>query len=187
MSITLYYAPRTRAGRPRWLLEELGVPYTLERDAGARKAAHPLGKVPALRDGDLVMFETAAICIYLADKFADRGLAPAIDSPLRGPYLQWMVFAGSELDVGPVDWYDASDDGAKQRAVAHFDRRAPVVSDALAGREYIVGDRFSAADVMIAAVLGWARGAGMLERWPVLLDYGKRLASRPAAKAARAD
>ena len=85
MSLTLYYQPNTRAGRPRWLLEELGVPYELDR-SDAYRTLHPLAKVPALRDDDMVMFESVAICIYLADKFADQGLAPPLDSPLRGPY-----------------------------------------------------------------------------------------------------
>lgn len=195
MSLVLYYAPATRAGRPRWLLEELAVPYHLHRvdyTAGeqkqdAYKAIHPLGKLPALRDGDMVMFESGAICMYLADKFADRGLAPPIGSPLRGPYLQWMFFVGAELESGIIDFYKARDDDGKQVAREHFQRRAQVVSDALTGRDYMLGAEFSAADVMVGAVLGWARGAGLLDGWPVLLDYGRRVGGRPAARRARAD
>jgi glutathione S-transferase len=187
MGLTLYYGVNTRAGRPRWLLEELGVPYELDRDPGHRAAAHPLGKVPALRDGDMLMFESEAICIYLADKFADRGLAPPIDSPLRGPYLQWMAFVGAELETGIIDWYKAGTDEAKQAARAHFDKRAKVVSDAVDRKQYLLGDQFSAADCMVGSVLGWARGAGLLENWPVLIDYGRRVGGRPAAKRARAD
>jgi len=195
MGITLYYAPFTRAGRPRWLLEELGVPYQLERidmTAGAHKrpeylAIHPLGKLPAMRDGDTVILESGAMCVYLADKFADRGLAPPLDSPLRGPYLQWMFFAGGELDRGVVDWYLTRDEELRAAARRHFEPRARMVSDALAGKTYLLGDQFGAADVMIGAVLGWARGAGFLDQWPVLLDYGRRVGGRPAAKRARAD
>jgi glutathione S-transferase len=186
MSLTLYYRPNTRAGRVRWLLEELGVPHELDR-TDAYKTVHPLAKVPALRDGDMVMFESAAICMYLADKFADRGLAPALDSPLRGPYLQWMEFVGAELESGIIDFYRAVDDAAKKTAREHFEKRARVVAAALGSQDYLLPTGFSAADVMVGAVLGWARGAGLLEPFPVLIEYGRRVGGRPAAKRARAD
>src|SRR6266581_3251982 len=97
----LYYVPMTRSNRPRWLLEELGAPYEIVRlDIGAKEnrraeylALNPLGHVPTLVDGDLVLFETLAICLYLADKFYERGLAPSFESPERAAYLQWTVFA----------------------------------------------------------------------------------------------
>jgi glutathione S-transferase len=112
MGLKLFYVPFTRAGRARWMLEELGVPHELERiDVQAKQnhapeyleKVHPLGHVPALHDsdGDMTMFETSAICLYLADKFAapdGQKLAPAYGSPARGPYYQWMVYAVAELE-----------------------------------------------------------------------------------------
>ena len=104
--LKLYFAPRTRATRPRWLLEELGVPYELvELDMSKQEhkqlpylRIHPLGRVPALADGDQVIFESAAICMYLADKFPEKKLAPAVGTPERGQYYQWMVYAGATLE-----------------------------------------------------------------------------------------
>ncbi len=97
----LYFAPRTRASRPRWLLEELEVPYELvkldlskqESRTPAYVALHPFGEVPVLVDGDVTLFESSAICLYLADRFPEKRLAPSLGSPDRGPYLQWMLFA----------------------------------------------------------------------------------------------
>ena len=104
--LKLYYIPQTRATRPRWLLEELGVPHELvrlPRSLDERKATdyvriHPHARVPALVDGDMTMFESAAICLYLADKFPEKGLAPAVGTPERGPYLQWMVYSMVTLE-----------------------------------------------------------------------------------------
>jgi len=184
----LYYAPRTRATHVRWLLEELAVDYELVRVDTAAKdpsylAIHPLGKVPALVDGDVAMFETTAICLYLADRFADRGLAPAVDAPERAAYLQWMVFAATELDPPLARYWrreNPDDAGA-------FHTRGRLLAAALAGRDYLLGDRFTAADVLIGGALGWARGFGLLGEHPALVEYGRRVGSRPAAKRARAD
>ncbi|MEZ4302554.1 MAG: glutathione S-transferase N-terminal domain-containing protein, partial [Polyangiaceae bacterium] len=102
----LYFAPRTRATRPRWLLEQLGEPYELvnvDLEKGEHKQLpylriHPLGRVPALVDGDAVIFESIAICMYLADKYPEKKLAPPVGTPERGQYYQWMLFAASELE-----------------------------------------------------------------------------------------
>jgi glutathione S-transferase len=104
----LYFAPRTRAIRARWLLEELGVPYELIKLDLARQenstptylAVHPLGEVPALVDGDVTLLESLAICLYLADRFPEKHLAPLMGSAERGPYYQWMAFA--EVSLAPV-------------------------------------------------------------------------------------
>src|SRR5689334_5244388 len=104
--LTLFYGPQTRSTRPRFLLEELGVPYELHRldmSKGEHKSeeylkVHPLGKVPALRDGEQVLLESVAICLYLADRFPEKGLAPAPNSPERGPYYQWIFFATATLE-----------------------------------------------------------------------------------------
>ena len=101
----LYYAPQTRAGRVRWMLEEIGAPYELVRldmSKGDHKKPeymkiHPHGAVPALADGDLAMFESAAICAYLADKFPEKRLAPPVGTPPRGLYYQWMIYSMATL------------------------------------------------------------------------------------------
>jgi glutathione S-transferase len=196
MTMILYYAPHTRAARPRWLLEELEVPYELarvdlkagEQHAPAYLALHPLGLVPVLRDGDATIFESGAICTYLADKHLDKGLAPPLDSPLRGPYLQWMFFAQTTLEPPLIEYhFQGKDDSARAAAArAQFARAAKVVADAVEGRSFLVGDRFSAADVMVGGALGWARGFGLLDD-PILVEYGRAVGGRPAARRARAD
>src|SRR5512143_2861365 len=105
-SMKLYFTPRTRATRPRWLLEELGVPYELVRvdlEAGQNRTAdylalHPLAQVPVLVDDDQVLIESAAICMHLGDRFPAARLAPAVGSRLRGPYLQWMFYCAATLE-----------------------------------------------------------------------------------------
>jgi glutathione S-transferase len=200
----LYFVPNTRAHRPRWLLEELGVPYELvvldpakgETRTPEYLAVHPHGHVPALEDDGVVMFESAAICLYLADKFPDRGLAPAPTSRERAAYLQWIVYAVSEMEppvalvhrhggfsarVPPEQRIPAAVAEGREK----FADACRVLAAHLAGREFMVGDRFTTADLMVGAVLGWARFQQMLDDAPELLAYLKRLTSRPAFKKAR--
>jgi glutathione S-transferase len=199
----LYYVPRTRATRPRWLLEELGVPYQLERldvAAGENRRPeylrlNPYGHVPTLVDGEVVVYESAAICLYLADKFIDHGLAPRFGSPLRGLYYQWMVFSMATLEPLIVTAYDHESrlpeaervPAIAQGARKHFREVAGGLDQALGDREVLVGDTFTAADVMIASILAWSRLLGLLSDHPRLSDYAKRLMSRPAARRARED
>ncbi len=196
MEITLYYAPHTRAGRVRWLLEELGVPYQLRRvdhktDPSYRDI-HPLALVPGLVVDGKPMIESAAMMIYLADRFPDRGLAPALDAPDRAAYLQWIVFTTTTLEPPLVQAFfpsgAAPDADAKARMIGRFHDAARVIEAPLAdGREFLLGGRLSAADLTVGHVLGWARAAGVLADHPLLLEYGRRLGGRVAAKVARAD
>ena len=194
--ITLTHAPQSRSGRVRWLLEELGVPYQLQRvtlyspetAAPAYRALHPLGKVPALTVDGVTMIESGAMLIHLADRFADRGLAPAIDAPERAAYLQWIFFAATQLEP-PLDLIFKNDDPAvKAKQAVEFHAAASVLDAALGdGRTFLLGDTFTAADIAIGSVLGWARAMGLLADHPTLVEYGRRVGSRPAAKTARAD
>jgi len=195
--------PRTRAGRPRWLLEELEVPYELVRldpAHGDNKKAdylelNPTGHVPTLVDGDVVLFESAAICLYLADKYPEKGMAPAIGARERGAYLQWMVHAVADID-SPISGVDRHTNRLppEQRipAVIELERRrfqanVAALRRALAGRPYVLGETFSAADVMVASSLGWGKLLGLLAEEPALEEYVRRCVSRPAAKRSRAD
>lgn len=196
MSLKLYFAARTRATRPRWLLEELGVPYELVRldlKAGEHKkpeylAIHPQGAVPALVDGPVTVIESAAICLYLADKFLEKGLAPKPGSPERGSYYQWMVYSMATLEPPIAEYanHTAFYPPEKRRpekaeaAKKKLDEQVlPPIAAALKGREALTGT-FSAADVMTASILNWAKSMKLLEAHPTLLDYVTRLTARSA-------
>ena len=199
----LYYAPQTRATRARWLLEELEVPYELERvnlSAGEQKSPayrkiHPLGRVPALVDSDLKLFESAAICAYLADKFPEKKLAPAVGTPERGLYYQWLVYVMATAEPPLVDVFLHTvrlPVEERSAAIAEQGRRewgeaAGVLERSLEGKSFLVGDRFTAADVMIGSLVGWARALRLLDGLPTLEAYSKRLTERPAYKRATAD
>jgi glutathione S-transferase len=199
----LYYVPMTRSNRPRWLLEELGAPYEIVRlDIGAKEnrraeylALNPLGHVPTLVDGDVVIFETLAICLYLADKFYERGLAPSSESPERAAYLQWTIFAVVSAEKAVEQFHEhtlvlAEEDRqprVAEKARARFHDLADVVQAGLGDREYLVGNRFTTADLMMGSVLTWGRMLGLLADHPLLEAYAKKQIGRPAAKRARAD
>lgn len=203
MPMKLYYVPMTRSTRPRWLLEELGVPYELVRlDVAAHEnrsaeylALNPFGHVPTLVDGDRVVYETLAICLYLADKYYERGLAPPFESPERAPYLQWSIFSvvSVERAVEQVHeqslWLPEEDrqPRALEKARGTFRDIATVVEQALGEREFLVGDRFTTADLMMGSVMAWARTLGLLAEHPRLELYAKQQTARPAAKRAKAD
>ncbi|HEY2388374.1 MAG TPA: glutathione S-transferase family protein [Candidatus Binatia bacterium] len=197
----LYYSPQTRAARPRWLLEEIGTPYelvTLDLQKGEHKTPdymkiHPHGAVPALVDGDLALFESAAICMYLADKFPEKKLAPPLGTPARGLYYQWMLYSMATLEPPVLEVFlntimlpeAERSPKAVEKARATFAGVAKVLSNALTGRDYILGDQFSAADVMIGGMLAWAGFMGLIADQPILQAYAKRLAERPAFQRAQ--
>jgi len=200
----LYYVPATRSTRPRWLLEELEVPYELVRlDSTAKEnkqpeylAINPTGHVPALVDDDgSAIFESLAICLHLADKFPEKGLAPPIGDPERGRYLTWSVFSMVSIEKS-VDVYNKHTvrlpEPERVPSVAAtmartFHEDAAVVEAALAGKEYLVCGRFTVADLMMSATLGWAKLLGLLAEHPVLEEYVRRNLARPAAKRGRKD
>ncbi len=202
--LKLYYASQTRAGRPRWLLEEIGAPYELVRlelPKGDQKKPeylkiNPNGTVPALVDGDLALFESAAICQYLADKFPDKRLAPPIGTPARARYYQWIHFAMSGLEppLLTIFMHTVMKPEAQRLPVLVDEARTQlkqvlgVLDQALAGRTTIVGDEFTAADVMIASTLGWARMMGLIGTdQPNVTAYLDRMLARPAMQRALAD
>lgn len=198
----LYFARRTRATRPRWLLEELGVPYekiNLELTKGEHKTAeylavHPLGAVPALVDGDVTLIESIAICMYLADKYLERGLAPAHGTAARAHYYQWMLFAAATLEPAVAEYASHTSylpESERRPAVAEAARvrflaAAEVLSRALGDRSALVGQQFGAADVIVGSILLWAGSMGLLAQHPTLEAYTKALRARPAWARAQA-
>lgn len=188
----LYFAPRTRATRPRWMLEELGVPYelvTLDLGAGGNREpgylrVHPLGQVPALVDGDTTIFESIAICMHLADRFPERGLAPPVGSPLRAAYYQWLLFCPSTIEPAIGRWAQHGGevtDAQRDKARTRFAEAAEVLTRAIAPAGYMLGESFTTVDIVVGSNLRWARNVGMLEGRNVLSDYVDRLLARPAA------
>ncbi|MCG8416809.1 MAG: glutathione S-transferase family protein [Proteobacteria bacterium] len=196
----LYYAPQTRAIRPRWLLEELGEPYDLIKlDIAARDqkkpehlALHPLGKVPVLVDGDVTMIESLAICLYLADKYLDRGLAPPHSAPARPYYYQWCVYSIGTLEPTILATMIARQRGDADAALARVDQgtfgeAVAVIENALANRRYLLGDKFTAADIMVGSIFGWGAGMGLFQPSETIGRYMGTLSGRPAFQKVMAD
>jgi glutathione S-transferase len=172
----LYYAPQTRALRPLIMLEELAVPYEIvliDYKGGEQKGAeyrkiHPHGQLPALRDGRFTMFESAAICAYLADKFPDKRMAPALGTVERGMYYQWMFYAMATLEGFALD---------RERIKECF----LVLDRVIDGHEFIVGNKITAADVMIGSgVIYLEARHHLLNDFPALDAYAKRMLARPS-------
>ena len=204
--LKLYYVPRTRSMRPRWLLEELGVPYELVRLDPSKgetrqepyRSVNPLGHVPALDDDGTVITESAAIIMHLADRFPEKGLAPRPGTPERGLYYRWIVYAmvTMEAQVAAVSEQARLPEEKRsaqvvEKAKARFQEVVQVVEDYLkaGGRQFIAGPTFTGADIVMSAVLGWGKMNGMLDeqQFPASLAYWKAQLDRPAAKKARAD
>jgi glutathione S-transferase len=195
--ITLYHTPQSRSARARWMLEELGVPYEVKKidlAAGEQKRPeylrlNPNGTVPTLVDGDFVLFESAAIVQHLADKFPEKHRAPPLGTPARGLYYQWMHYAMATVEPPLVTIFMHTIMLPEaQRLPRLVDEGRTAVGPALdlleqklAGREFILGDELSAADVMLGSTLGWARMMQIVaDDRPNLTAYVLRLASRPA-------
>ncbi len=184
----LYYMPRTRSSRVLWVLEEIGAPYELTEIPGAQRRSvdhlsrHPMGRVPALQLGDgTSMFESAAICLQLADLNPDAALIGPIGSTERGLVYQWVVFAVSELEAPLFRWIRELGEGTTDSpARDRFSEAAAAMESVLADGEWLVDDRFSVADVMCASVLQGANARELLRPWSGLEAYVQRSEARPA-------
>ena len=199
----LYYSPQGRAVRPRWLLEEIGEPYELVRltlgkdnKTPAYLKINPNSTVPTLVDGDLVLFESAAICQHLADRHPEKRLAPPLGTPARGLYYQWIHYAMSGLEppLVTIFLHTINKPEAERIPVLVTEARAQlrtvlgVVEQALAGRPFILGDQLTTADVLVGSTLVWAQMMSLLgDDRPATAAYLARLASRPALQRATAD
>lgn len=193
--LTLYTNPMSRGRVARWMLEEVGQPYeTVILDyASSMKAAdylaiNPMGKVPALRHGEAVITECAAICTYLADAFPDAGLAPPAGSPARGPYYRWLFFAAGPVEAAVIDKALGVTVPAERRAMVgygSFDELVDLLDVHVGAHEYVAGDTFSAADVYLGSMIGWGTQFGLLPKRASFDAYLGRIMSRPAAIRAR--
>lgn len=199
----LYFAPRTRAARVRWLLEELGIPYELVRlDLSKQEnqkpeylAVNPLGELPALVDGDVTLLEPSAICLYLADRFPEKQLAPLAGDAVRAAYYQWLLFAEVTLQPAVMRFHehaqlpekeksDVHTQGALARHRAQLNAVLDVVDARVADRDFLAGDQFTAADVMTASILHLANHLQLLEERPRLVKYVYLHCQRPASRRA---
>ena len=193
--VTLYYAPNTRSLGALILLEELGADYALrvlDVKAGEQRrpeylAINPMGKVPALKHGDALVTEQAAIFMYLADLYPESGLAPPIGDPQRGPYLRWMVFYGSCFEPAIVDRALKRESAPPATSpYGDYDTTLKTVTDQLAAGTYLLGERFSAADVLWGTALTWVTKFGLVPELPMIRTYIERIGARPAVARAKA-
>lgn len=194
MAINLYHHPLSRAANAVWMLEELETPYELryvDLMAGAQKspeilALNPMGKLPILVDGDAVVTESAAIALYLADRYGYGRLAPRVDDPARGTYLRWTMFAPSVIEPGTMAKMAAWQFKEGQAGWGSFDAMLSTMEKAIGDRPFILGDQFSMADVVFGGTLRYMLGFKMIEPRPPFTAYAERLAARPALKRAEA-
>ena len=193
-NITLFHSPNTRSTGALILLEELGAPYDLrvldmkrgEHREAADLAVNPLGKVPAVLDGDALVTEQGAVFMYLADRFPEAGLAPAISDPLRGPYLRWLVYYGSSFEPALIDRAMKREPAAPGMCpYGDYDTMLKTLTDQLAKGPYLLGERFSAADVLWGTALTWTTMFKLVPELPVIADYMARVNARPAVARAR--
>ncbi len=194
MAITLYYNPQSRARITRWLLEEIGAPYELApvgyEDGSMRSPEFldisPMGKVPAIVDDGAVVTESVAIALYLADKYkSPNDLAPAVDDPLRGEYLRWTVFYASCLEPAITQKVARFEMPRQQAGWGSYELVIEVLRDRLAKADpWLLGDRFTAADVVLGGGVSYALMFDVFPRLTELMSYTERLTARPAYKRA---
>ena len=193
-ALVFFHNPHSRSCMTRALLEELGANYEVhpidfKRDKQRSPeylTVNPMGKVPAIRRGDAVVTETIALYIWLADLFPQAGLAPATDDPQRGPYLRWLVFYAACFEPAIADKAMKREPGPHmQSPYGDFETVVKTITDAIAQGPYLLGERFTAADVMWGNALRWVTGFGMVEATPAIRQYIDRVMARPAQQRAQ--
>lgn len=194
MSISLYYHPYSRAAGTLWALEEAGAPYELkviDITKGEQKGAqlmlkNPMGKLPTLIDGDVIVSEASAIALYLADRYATGRLAPALDDPKRGTYLRWAFFAPSVMEPAVMA---KSEEWSVKEVSAGWGTYASMLAaaeSAIAGKQFVLGDAFSMTDVVFGGTLRFLMDFKQMEPSPTFSAYIERLNARPAFQRAEA-
>ncbi len=195
--ITLFWCPHTRASRIAWLFEESGLPYEIAQvaigDDAARAgnppafaAASPMGKVPAIQDGPVALADSAAIGLYIADRYPQTGLAPAIDAPERGRYLYWMTFTPGVMEPAMGEKFSGAEPNHVSHGWGSFDSMIHTLEGGLAPGPWLLGERFSAADVLVGSTACYMRLFNLLPDIPALQAYADRCAARPAYQRAQA-
>ena len=192
--LTLYHAAPSRSSVVRWMLEELGEPYDLVLLSLAKEdqrkpeylAINPMGKLPSLKHGDAVVTEVAAICTYLADEFPHARLNIPVGDPRRGPYLKWLFFSPTCIEAAVLDKAAPRKETPRRGMVGYgdFDTVMDVVGKGVAGGPYLMGDQFTAADVVVGSMLRWGMMFNLLPERPEFRAYVDRLEQRPALQRA---
>jgi glutathione S-transferase len=195
-ALTLYHAAPSRSSIVRWMLEEIGEPYDIhllrlnngEQQKPDYLAINPMGKVPAIEHEGVVITEAAAICTYLADAFPKAGLSIPIGDPRRGIYFKWLFFGPSCIEPAIMDRAFPRKEEARRAALGYgdFDTVMDVVAKAVAKGPYLMGDKFTAADVVIGSGLRWGMLFKLMPERAEFKSYAERLAKRPALQRAEA-
>jgi glutathione S-transferase len=193
--LVFYTHPMSRGRIVRWMLEEIGAPYRTELlDYGTTMKApeylaiNPMGKVPALQHDGVVITEAAAICTYLADAFPRAGLAPQAGARQRAPYYRWLFFAAGPLESAIINQgmgFVVPPERERSAGYGSLQAVTDVLDAMLTAQRYVLGDRFSAADVYLGASVGWGLGFGMLPKRASFERYVAEVTARPAAVRAR--
>jgi glutathione S-transferase len=192
--LVFYTNPMSRGRIVRWMLEEVGQPYHTETldfastmKAPGYLAVNPMGKVPAIKHGDTVVTEAAAICAYLADAFPEAKLAPPSGSRLRGPYYRWLFFGAGPIEAAAMVKAFGFVVPEERKGMAGFGSMDDVLKtlDHAVSQSYLVGDSFTAADLYLGSHLAWGMQFGTIEKRPAFERYVGRLMVRPAAVRAR--
>ena len=193
--LVFYTHPQSRGRVARWMLEEIGQPYRTElldygttMKAPAYLAINPMGKVPALRHGDTVVTEAAAICAYLADAFPEARLAPPSGDRLRGPYYRWLFFVAGPLEAAWTNkamGFVVPQERERMMGYGRIENVIDALEGAVSRAEYVVGDSFTAADVYVGSGIGFGMQFGTIEKRPAFERYWQRLSARPAALRAK--
>ncbi len=185
----IFWAPQTRSTRALWMLEEAGIDYEMElvdirspdrKDSDEFLAASPMGKVPAIVDGDAAMSESAAICLYVADRYCTGSLAPALDDPRRGKYLYWAMYTPAVIEPAMAEKFSKMEPSRVRNGWGDFEQMIRVFDEGLEGKDWILGSQFTAADVMLGSSAVFMRMFEMLPDTKNIGGYADRCLERPA-------
>ena len=195
-NLTFYTHPMSRGRIARWMLEEVGQPYHTEiieygppMKGPDYRAVNPMGKVPALKHGETIVTECAAICAYLADAFPETKLAPPPGDKARGAYFRWMFYGAGPVESAITNksmGFVIPDDLKGRSGYGSLAEVIDTLENAVSAHPYLAGDHFSAADVYLGSQIGWGMMFGNIERRPAFERYTARIMQRPAAVKARA-
>ncbi|GEO83168.1 MULTISPECIES: glutathione S-transferase family protein [Alphaproteobacteria] len=191
--LTLYTNPMSRGRIARWMVEETGQPYEAvilpfgpAMKAVEYRALNPMGKVPAVRHGDVVITECAAICAYLADTFPEARLAPPNNA--RGNYYRWLFFAAGPLEAAVSNrslGFEVPDERRRMIGYGSFEDVMDTLEIAVTTNPFVAGQAFTAADVYVGSHIGWGLQFGSIDKRPAFVDYLERVTDRPAYRQAK--